>query len=513
MNKRRPIYIYYASLLFFLLLQGFVKAQGAADIVKYSGIDYYVYEVDIKKANLQIHQAKDFKSVEIQYEQAGKEMTFGMNGGIYHANKNPVGLLVVGGQECFPLNTQNGKGNFYLKPNGVFYFSENSAGVVPTEHYEKLQEEVIYATQSGPMLLSNGELHPDFNAQSANKFIRNGVGAISATKLVFAMSTQAVNFHTFASFFKKIYNCNNALYLDGTVSQFYAPSLGLNQNSKTEYAVLIADSKAKGTATENEVIANNNEKQLEVLAEKKPFAEKSNLAQSITLKNAYIPAGSSKSYRLCIVDLKQHQIDFFMPKKSIKGKAFYMKKKVPKYQHWKVYMLGVESPMGTHQPVGLYIENGKEQRALQVLSKGTGNIFSYKENGVFFIDQQRNIGIIESKEFDAKNILHAVQAGPFLVKDGQVNPELKNNSQNFRSGIGYINKHTLVFIKSNEPVGFQELAAAMQSLKCHNALYCQTGKNAVLNDRWQQLGKEEDPLQSKEGYSAEAKIPFLFVVY
>ena len=39
--------------------------------------------------------------------------------------------------------------------------------------------------------------------------------------MVFAISETPVNFHTFARLFRDRIGCRNALYLDGTISQFY----------------------------------------------------------------------------------------------------------------------------------------------------------------------------------------------------------------------------------------------------------------------------------------------------
>jgi uncharacterized protein YigE (DUF2233 family) len=43
---------------------------------------------------------------------------------------------------------------------------------------------------------------------------------------VFAVSEAPVNFHTFARLFKEELGCRNALYLDGTISQFYVEGEG-----------------------------------------------------------------------------------------------------------------------------------------------------------------------------------------------------------------------------------------------------------------------------------------------
>ena len=119
------------------------------------------------------------------------------------------------------MDTSNANGNFYLKPNGVFYITDkNIAGISVTEKFDS--KNIKYATQSGPMLLIYSKIHPDFKADSKNLNIRNGVGILPNNKIVFAMSKKEINLYDFANYFKKL-GCKNALYLDGFVSRTYLP--------------------------------------------------------------------------------------------------------------------------------------------------------------------------------------------------------------------------------------------------------------------------------------------------
>jgi len=70
-------------------------------------------------------------------------------------------------------------------------------------------------------LLIDGEIHKKFREGSTNFNIRSGVGIINEKKIVFAISLTEVNFYDFAMFFKEIFNCKNALYLDGAISKMY----------------------------------------------------------------------------------------------------------------------------------------------------------------------------------------------------------------------------------------------------------------------------------------------------
>lgn len=157
----------------------------------------------------------------------GKTLVFGMNAGMYHADGGPVGLLVIDGRELAPLNLSDGQGNFFLKPNGVFLIDANGPRVIDAADYPASQEGVRHATQSGPLLLKNGQIHPAFRPSSASRYIRNGVCALGG-QAIFVISERPVSLHEFASFFRDELHCQDALYLDGSVSSLYSPKLGRN---------------------------------------------------------------------------------------------------------------------------------------------------------------------------------------------------------------------------------------------------------------------------------------------
>jgi uncharacterized protein YigE (DUF2233 family) len=92
-----------------------------------------------------------------------------MNAGMFHRDLSPVGLFVSDARQLTPLNTTNGYGNFYLKPNGVFLLSDTGAQVVESSEYPALHERVILATQSGPLLVHRGKIHPAFNTDSVSR--------------------------------------------------------------------------------------------------------------------------------------------------------------------------------------------------------------------------------------------------------------------------------------------------------------------------------------------------------
>lgn len=142
-----------------------------------------------------------------------------MNAGMYHADMEPVGLYVEAGVEIAPLNRDDGFGNFFLKPNGVFFVNEDgSAGVLETDAFAEAGIEPAFATQSGPMLLMDRAIHPRFLPDGTSKFIRNGVGVRSDGTVVFAITRDKVSLGSFARLFRDVADCENALFFDGAVS-------------------------------------------------------------------------------------------------------------------------------------------------------------------------------------------------------------------------------------------------------------------------------------------------------
>ena len=156
-----------------------------------------------------------------------KQLRFAMNAGMYQADLSPVGLFVQDGKQISRLNLSDGTGNFYLKPNGVFFLSESGPKIVESTEYSALAQGVRVATQSGPLLVRNGVLHPSINASSTSRLVRNGVG-VSGHTIMFVISEQPVNFYELATYFRDGLHCPDVLYLDGVVSSLYSTDLQRN---------------------------------------------------------------------------------------------------------------------------------------------------------------------------------------------------------------------------------------------------------------------------------------------
>ena len=155
-------------------------------------------------------------------EARGRKVQCLMNAGMFRKDFSPQGCYIENGKVVVGVDRSEGSGNFYLKPNGILAIaSDGAAKICKTEDFE-VGKDIAYATQSGPMLVSNGKIHAAFMRDSNNLNIRNGVGVLPDGKLLFAISETKINFYEFASFFQKA-GCLNALYLDGFVSKAYIP--------------------------------------------------------------------------------------------------------------------------------------------------------------------------------------------------------------------------------------------------------------------------------------------------
>ncbi len=151
----------------------------------------------------------------------------------------PTGLFIEDGDVKHPLNLDDGAGNFYLKPNGVFLLTGTATRIVESSDFETLTEPTRYATQSGPLLVSGGVIHPGFTPGSSNCRLRSGIGVSPDGKVYLVNSNGAVNFHDFATFFKEQLSCPDALYLDGGISTLYSPSLSRFEGNKERYAGIL----------------------------------------------------------------------------------------------------------------------------------------------------------------------------------------------------------------------------------------------------------------------------------
>jgi uncharacterized protein YigE (DUF2233 family) len=147
---------------------------------------------------------------------------------MFHPDFRPVGLLVIDGQERQPLVTGASEGNFGMLPNGVFCAGgDRPFRVIESRAYDRARPACRIATQSGPMLVIDGRLHPRFLVDSDSRHVRNGVGVSPDGQTAwFAISDRPVTFHEFGRLFRDGLGVRDALYFDGSISRLHAPALG-----------------------------------------------------------------------------------------------------------------------------------------------------------------------------------------------------------------------------------------------------------------------------------------------
>ncbi|ABN77871.1 hypothetical protein EBL89_01540 [Cereibacter sphaeroides] len=162
-----------------------------------------------------------FERINSALEGEGRQLAFAMNAGMYHADRRPVGLLIEEEVERAPLVTSAGPGNFGLLPNGVFCVGDGFR-VIESRAFAAERPACRHASQSGPMLVIGGELHPRFLVDSDSRYIRNGVGvSADGRRAVFAISNRPVTFHEFGRLFRDELGLPEALYFDGSISRLY----------------------------------------------------------------------------------------------------------------------------------------------------------------------------------------------------------------------------------------------------------------------------------------------------
>jgi uncharacterized protein YigE (DUF2233 family) len=188
------------------------------------------FRVNPKKQNLKLYYKDEkgdalgsIENLKKWVESKGQKLVFAMNGGMYMEGGRPLGLYIENYQTISPINKRLHPGaNFYSKPNGVFYIdSNNVAAICKTENFVN-SGNIKYATQSGPMILFDGEIHPACKKNSPYTAVRNGVGILPGNEVLFVLTATDVSFYQFMNYFKSS-GCKDALFFDGNVSLAYLP--------------------------------------------------------------------------------------------------------------------------------------------------------------------------------------------------------------------------------------------------------------------------------------------------
>jgi uncharacterized protein YigE (DUF2233 family) len=198
----------------------------------FEGVAFTVCAYDPRRDDLRLmwrdQEGRAYRGFEALSNATGAErVRFAMNAGMFDHEGSPIGLYVESGRALHMLNTREGPGNFHMMPNGVFLVDRDGrARVMTTEGFTSEDETPVWATQSGPMLVIDGDLHPAFQEDGPSRYVRNGVGVDEIGVAHFVISEAPVSFGRFARFFRNELGCRNALFLDGAVSSLWEPSRG-----------------------------------------------------------------------------------------------------------------------------------------------------------------------------------------------------------------------------------------------------------------------------------------------
>lgn len=244
----------------------FRPAPALAETLTFEGARFIVHRIDPAKTRLKLfwkdasgQPYRSFRALDKALASQGRKLAFAVNAGIYLPGYTPEGLHVEEGAELCPLNTADAPGNFYLKPNGVFFLRENGgAGILETSEFTALRagtstppgSPLRLAVQSGPLLLRDDTIHPKFNHGSPNRLLRNGVGVDGSGRIVFVCSVRpnpaqgetggSINLHGFSRLFRHL-GCRDALFLDGDISEvFIRGETGSEPQHTTDFGAIFA---------------------------------------------------------------------------------------------------------------------------------------------------------------------------------------------------------------------------------------------------------------------------------
>jgi uncharacterized protein YigE (DUF2233 family) len=167
---------------------------------------------------------RSFADVEAQLADRAADVAFAMNAGMFDEEGRPIGLAIVEGRQVHTINRRKGGGNFHLMPNGVFQVRRAGRAQVVTSEQWTPSPDIRAATQSGPMLVIDGKLHPAFDRDGTSLHIRNGVGIGADGNPRFVISGDPVSFGKIARFFRDELKCRDALFFDGSVSALWDPA-------------------------------------------------------------------------------------------------------------------------------------------------------------------------------------------------------------------------------------------------------------------------------------------------
>ena len=188
---------------------------------------------------------RQFADLERKLGPRAEKVAFAMNAGMYDEEGRPIGLAIVHGTQKHAINRKKGGGNFHLMPNGVFQVHDDGRAEIVASKAWRPSPTIRFASQSGPMLVIDGRLHPAFERDGTSRHVRNGVGIAPNGRSLFVISEDAVSFGKFGRFFRDGLKARNALFFDGSVSALWDPANGRRDITKPLGPMIVAFKPAK----------------------------------------------------------------------------------------------------------------------------------------------------------------------------------------------------------------------------------------------------------------------------
>jgi uncharacterized protein YigE (DUF2233 family) len=229
------------------------RVSSACAPKSFEAADYTICTYDPERHDFRLINLKrdgkavrNFEELSRYLGKSSKRTVFAMNAGMYDEQGKPIGLYVENGKQRAPLNQRDAEGNFYLKPNGVFWMDAAGSHIDTTDAFAlKSDASPIWATQSGPMLVIDGVVNSRFSHDGTSRHIRNGVCVTGNNRATFVISNTEVSLGKFARFMRDDLKCTNALYLDGEVSSLWDGATGRN-DQKYPLGPMLVVSKRQG---------------------------------------------------------------------------------------------------------------------------------------------------------------------------------------------------------------------------------------------------------------------------
>jgi uncharacterized protein YigE (DUF2233 family) len=222
------------------------EAKGHCDSIRFEGSDFTACRYDARRNEIALAfddssgALRGFDRLKSKLGPRAGRLLFAMNAGMYDERGMPIGLYVEDGRERHPISRRDGPGNFHMKPNGVFAVdSDGGVSIVTSDAWPVPRRKFRWATQSGPMLVVAGKLHPLIQPNGQSLYVRNAVGTAGGKTAWFVISDSPVSFGRLARLLRDRLGCRDALYLDGAVSSLWDPAAG-RRDSGHELGPMIA---------------------------------------------------------------------------------------------------------------------------------------------------------------------------------------------------------------------------------------------------------------------------------